>query len=80
MVGADRVARDVLGLDDDRLASGVPLSAAFEFDRLLFRPNGDKDIPARVMRAICAKIASARVQTGSAKERSMADQVSALTP
>ena len=51
MVGADRIARDVLGLDDDRLASGVPLSAAFEFDRLLFRQTGDRDIPARVMRA-----------------------------
>jgi AraC-like DNA-binding protein len=51
MVGADRIARDVLGLDDDRLRSGVPLSAAFEFDRLHFRQTGDKDIPARVMRA-----------------------------
>jgi hypothetical protein len=50
MVGADRIARDVLGLEDDRLASGVPLSAAFEFDRLLFRQTGDKDIAARVMR------------------------------
>jgi AraC-like DNA-binding protein len=51
MVGADRIARDVLGLNDDRLASGVPLSTAFEFDRLLFRQTGDRDIPARVMRA-----------------------------
>jgi len=51
IVGADRIARDVLRLDDERLASGVPLSAAFEFDPLLFRQTGDKDIPARVMRA-----------------------------
>src|SRR5215469_1406075 len=33
MVGADRIARDILGLDDHRLATGVSLSAAFEFDR-----------------------------------------------
>jgi AraC-like DNA-binding protein len=51
MVGADRIARDVLGLDNDRLTSGVPLSAAFEFDRLLFRQTGDRDIPAQVVRA-----------------------------
>jgi AraC-like DNA-binding protein len=51
MVGADRIARDALGLDDGRLASGVSLSAAFEFDRLLFRQTGDRDVPARVMRA-----------------------------
>jgi transcriptional regulator of acetoin/glycerol metabolism len=51
IAGADRIARDVLGLDDDRLASGVPLPAAFEFDRSLFRQTGDRDIPARVMQA-----------------------------
>jgi len=51
MLGADRIARDILGLDDDRLGSGVPLSAAFEFDRSIFRQTGDRDIPARVMRA-----------------------------
>jgi AraC-like DNA-binding protein len=50
MVGADRIAREVLGLDDDRFASGVPLSAAFEFDRSIFRQTGEKDIPARVIR------------------------------
>jgi len=51
MLGADRIARDVLGLDDDRLGSGVPLSAAFEFDRSIFRQTGERDIPARIMRA-----------------------------
>jgi AraC-like DNA-binding protein/PAS domain-containing protein len=51
MLGADRIARDILGLDDDKLGSGVPLSAAFEFDRSIFRQGGDTDIPARVMRA-----------------------------
>lgn len=50
MLGADRIARDVVGLDDDRLASGVPLSAAFEFDRLLFRQTGERDVPAQIMR------------------------------
>jgi AraC-like DNA-binding protein len=51
MLGADRSARDILGLDDDKLGSGVPLSAAFEFDRSIFRQSGERDIPARVMRA-----------------------------
>jgi AraC-like DNA-binding protein/PAS domain-containing protein len=51
MLGADRVARDILGLDDDKLRSGVPLSAAFEFDRSIFRQSGERDVPARVMRA-----------------------------
>jgi AraC-like DNA-binding protein len=50
IIGADRIARDVLDLDDQRLAGGVPLAAAFEFDRLVFRQTGDRDIPARVMR------------------------------
>ena len=51
ILGADRIARDVLGLNDDRLGSGVLLSEAFEFDRSIFRQTGDRDIPARVMRA-----------------------------
>jgi AraC-like DNA-binding protein len=51
MMGADRIARDAFGLDDDRLAGGVPLSAAFEFDPSIFRRNDGRDIPARVNRA-----------------------------
>jgi AraC-like DNA-binding protein/PAS domain-containing protein len=51
VLGADRIARDILGLDDDKLRSGVPLSAAFEFDRSIFRQSGERDVPARVMRA-----------------------------
>jgi len=35
MLGADRIARDILGLDDDKLGSDVLLSAALEFDRSL---------------------------------------------
>ena len=51
LLGADRIARDVLGLNDERLASGVPLSAAFEFDVSIFRQTGERDIPARIIRA-----------------------------
>ena len=51
MLGADRIARETLGLDDDGLAGSVPLSAAFEFDRLIFRQTGEKDIHARIIRA-----------------------------
>jgi len=50
ILGADRVARDLLGLDDVRLAGGVPLSAAFEFDRSLFRQTGERDVPAQIRR------------------------------
>jgi AraC-like DNA-binding protein len=49
--GADRIARDVLGLDDDRLAGGVSLSAAFEFDRSIFRQTGDRDVSAQIRSA-----------------------------
>jgi AraC-like DNA-binding protein len=49
--GADHVARGFLGLDSERLVSGVPLSEFFEFDRSIFRGAGDRDIPVRVMRA-----------------------------
>jgi AraC-like DNA-binding protein len=51
ILGADRIARDVLGLNDDRLASGVPLSAAFEFDRSILCRNAESDTPTRIMRA-----------------------------
>ena len=50
ILGADRIARGVLGLDDDRLAGGVPLSAAFEFERSIFRQPGERDVPAQIMR------------------------------
>jgi AraC-like DNA-binding protein len=48
--GADRIARDVLGLDDARLAGGVPLSTAFEFDCSIFRQAGERDVPAQIRR------------------------------
>jgi AraC-like DNA-binding protein len=49
--GADHIARGFLELDNERLASGVPLSAAFEFDGSIFRATGDRDTPVRLMRA-----------------------------
>ena len=51
ILGADRIARDVLGLNDDRIASGIPLSAAFEFDRSILCRNAVSDTPARIMRS-----------------------------
>src|SRR5262249_681358 len=50
ILGADRVAREALGIDDLRLSSGVPLSSAFEFDQSIFRQTGERDIPAKIMR------------------------------
>jgi AraC-like DNA-binding protein len=49
--GADHIARGSLDLDNETLSSGVPLSAAFEFDASIFRATGDRDIPVRLMRA-----------------------------
>src|SRR4029077_15794018 len=51
MLGADRIARDILGLNEDKLGNGVPLSAAFEFDRSIFRQSGESDTRGGVMRA-----------------------------
>jgi AraC-like DNA-binding protein/PAS domain-containing protein len=51
IVGADRVARDVLGFKDQNLADGFSLSAVFEYDRSIFRQPGERDIPARLVRA-----------------------------
>jgi AraC-like DNA-binding protein len=47
ILGADRTARMLFGLDDDRLNRGVPLSAIFDYDRSAFRRNQEEDIPAR---------------------------------
>jgi transcriptional regulator of acetoin/glycerol metabolism/AraC-like DNA-binding protein len=51
LLGADRIARDLLDLDDEKIASGVPLAAAFDFDPSIFRKNSDSDIPARLTRS-----------------------------
>jgi len=47
ILGADRTARMLFGLDDDRLNRGVPLSAIFDFNRSAFRYNHEQDVPAR---------------------------------
>ena len=47
ILGADRTARMLFGLDDDRLNRGVPLSAIFDYDRSAFRCNQEQDVPAR---------------------------------
>jgi transcriptional regulator of acetoin/glycerol metabolism len=46
ILGADRAARMLFGLDDDRLNRGVLLSSIFEYDRSAFRRNQEQDVPA----------------------------------
>jgi len=47
VVGADHVAREVLGLDERDLVSGKSLSAFFHYDRSLFRRGDEQDSPAQ---------------------------------
>jgi AraC-like DNA-binding protein len=47
LVGADRVARIVFALNDERLTGHTGLGAIFEHDRSAFRCNQEQDIPAR---------------------------------
>jgi AraC-like DNA-binding protein len=49
LLGADRTARILFGLDDDRLKRGVSLSAIFDFDRSAFRSTSEQDIAARFL-------------------------------
>ena len=51
IVGADRVARLAIGLNDKNLADGVPLSSVFHFDRSLFRRGDGQDVSVQLMRA-----------------------------
>lgn len=51
ILGADRVAREVFGLNDKSLADGVHLSKFFAYDASLFRRNDGQDIPIRLMGA-----------------------------
>jgi transcriptional regulator of acetoin/glycerol metabolism/AraC-like DNA-binding protein len=48
ILGADRTARILLGLDDDRLNRGAPLSEIFDYDRSAFRCRQEQDVPARL--------------------------------
>src|SRR5580692_3889234 len=52
MIGADQAARKFLALTDKRLAAGIPLSAAFVYDRSVFRRTADRDIPIRLTSAL----------------------------
>ena len=51
IIGADRSARTAFSLDDKSLASGMHLSALFEFDPALFRKRFTPDIPVQLSRA-----------------------------
>jgi AraC-like DNA-binding protein len=50
ILGADRTARMLFGLDDDQMNRGVPLSGIFHYDRSAFRSNQEGDVPARFSR------------------------------
>ena len=51
IVGADQAARKFFALSDKSLADGIPLSAAFAYERSLFRRTADRDIPIRLTSA-----------------------------
>jgi AraC-like DNA-binding protein len=48
IVGGDQAARKFFALSDKSLGDGIPLSAAFAYDRSLFRRAADGDIPIRL--------------------------------
>jgi transcriptional regulator of acetoin/glycerol metabolism len=48
IVGGDQAARNLFALSDKSLADGIPLSAAFAYDRSVFRRTADRDIPIRL--------------------------------
>jgi transcriptional regulator of acetoin/glycerol metabolism len=50
VVGADRLAREALGLDDKDLLNGKSLSAFFCYDRSLFRRGDEQDSSAQWIR------------------------------
>jgi transcriptional regulator of acetoin/glycerol metabolism len=50
VVGADRVAREALGLAEKDLLSGKSLSAFFHYDRSVFRRGDEQDSPAQWIR------------------------------
>ena len=51
IVGADQAARKIFALSDKSLADRSPLSAAFAYDRSVFRRTADRDIPMRLTSA-----------------------------
>jgi transcriptional regulator of acetoin/glycerol metabolism/AraC-like DNA-binding protein len=52
IIGGDQAARKFFALSDKSLADGIPLSAAFAYDRSLFRRTADEDIPIHLMSAL----------------------------
>ena len=50
IVGADRVAREALGIDEKDLLSGKSLSAFFHYDRSIFRRGDEQDSSAQSTR------------------------------
>jgi transcriptional regulator of acetoin/glycerol metabolism len=52
IIGGDQAARRLFALSDKSLADGISLSAAFAYDRSLFRRTADRDIPIRLTSAI----------------------------
>jgi transcriptional regulator of acetoin/glycerol metabolism len=52
VIGGDQAARKMFTLSDKSIADGIPLSAAFEYDRSLFRRTADRDIPVRLKSAL----------------------------
>ena len=52
IIGGDQAARKSFALSDKSLADGIPLSAAFAYDRSLFRRTADRDIPIRLTSAV----------------------------
>src|SRR6201987_3300110 len=51
IIGGDQAARKFFALSDKSLADGIFLSAAFAYDRSLFRRTAHRDIPVRLMSA-----------------------------
>ena len=51
VIGGDQAARRFFALSDKSLVEGFALSAAFAYDRSLFRRTADRDIPVRLMSA-----------------------------
>jgi transcriptional regulator of acetoin/glycerol metabolism len=51
VIGADRVARSVFSLDDERLAQGISLSALYSYEPSTFRAKDGQDIVAQLREA-----------------------------
>jgi AraC-like DNA-binding protein len=52
IIGGDQAARKLFALSDKSLADGIPLSAAFAYNRSIFRRTADGDMPIRLTSAL----------------------------